>query len=50
VIAQDPRLRSLEKAQLLYLGTHDGMQVLYDRTNKHVVLVPTGSVTLVLSS
>jgi len=37
-------------AQLLYLGAHDGMQVLYDRTKKHVVLVPTGSVALVLSS
>jgi hypothetical protein len=48
VTAQDPRLRSLEKAQLLYLGTHDGMQVLYDRTKKHAVLVPTGSVTLIL--
>jgi len=50
VTAQDPRLRSLEKAQLLYLGTHDGMQVLYDRTKKHAVLVPTGSVTLILPS
>jgi hypothetical protein len=50
VIAQDPRLRSLEKAQVLYLGTHDGMQVLYDRTKKHAVLVPGGSVTLILPS
>jgi len=48
VIVQDPRLRWLEKAQLLYLGAHDGMQVLYDRTKKRAVLVPTGSVTLML--
>jgi hypothetical protein len=48
VIAHDPRLRSLEKARVLYLGTHDGTDVLYDRTAKHTVLVPAGSLTLVL--
>jgi hypothetical protein len=48
VIAQDPRLRSLETTQVLYLGSHDGMQVLYDRTKKRALLVPAGSVTLIL--
>jgi hypothetical protein len=48
VIAHDPRLRSLEKARVLYLGTHDGTDVLYDSTAKHTLLVPAGSVTLVL--
>jgi hypothetical protein len=48
VIAHDRRLRSLEKARVLYLGTHDGTDVLYDRTGKHTVLVPAGRLTLVL--
>jgi hypothetical protein len=48
VIAHDPRLRSLEKAQVLYLGAHEGTDVLYDRSAKHTVLVPAGSVTLLL--
>jgi hypothetical protein len=48
LIAHQPRLRSLEKAKLLYLGSHDGTEVLYDRTAKHAILVPAGSVTLML--
>jgi hypothetical protein len=38
----------LEKAEVLYLGTHGGTDLLYDRTAKRTVMVPAGSVTLVL--
>ena len=48
VIAHDPKLQSLEKAEVLYLGTHDGADLLYDRTAKRTVMIPAGSVTLVL--
>ena len=48
VVAHDPKLLSLEKAKVLYLGAHGGTDVLYDRTAKHTVLVPAGNVTLIL--
>lgn len=48
LIAHQQRLRPLEKAKMLYLGTHDGTEVLYDRSAKRAVLVPAGSVTLIL--
>jgi len=48
VLAHDPKLRSLEKADVLYLGAHNGVDVLYDRTAKHTVIVPAGAVSMIL--
>jgi hypothetical protein len=50
VIAHDPRLRSLEKAEVLYLGSNQGADVLYDRTAKRTMIVPAGNVTLIIPS
>jgi hypothetical protein len=41
-----PQFRPLQKAQVLYLGTNGAVYVLYNRTAREAVLVPTGSVAL----
>jgi ABC-type multidrug transport system fused ATPase/permease subunit len=46
VVAIAPQFRPLESTRLLYLGASDGTYVLYDRTARQAVLVPSGSVAL----
>jgi hypothetical protein len=46
VEAIEPHFHSLQRAQLLYLGTNSGGHVLYDRTARQAVVIPSGSVAL----
>jgi hypothetical protein len=46
VEAIEPQFRPLQKAQLIYLGTNAGAYVLYNRTVRQAVLIPSGSVAL----
>lgn len=42
VDAIEPQFRRLQRAQLIYLGTNAGAYVLYNRTARHAVLIPSG--------
>jgi hypothetical protein len=46
VEAIEPQFRPLQTAELLYLGTNSGTHVLYNRTARQAVLIPSGSVAL----
>jgi hypothetical protein len=46
IIAIAPRFKDLEQAEALYLGTNDGVHILYDAAARQAVLVPSGSVAL----
>lgn len=41
-----PQFRLLQDAQLLYLGTNAGADVLYNRTAQQALLIPSGAVAL----
>jgi hypothetical protein len=41
-----PQFRPLQDAQLLYLGTNAGAHVLYNRTARQALLIPSGAVAL----
>jgi hypothetical protein len=46
VEAIEPQFRPLQTAELLYLGTNSGTHVLYNRTARQAMLIPSGSVAL----
>ncbi len=41
-----PQFRPLQDAQLLYLGTNAGAHILYNRTARQALLIPSGAVAL----
>jgi hypothetical protein len=46
VDAIEPQFHPLQRAELLYLGTNSGSHVLYNRTARQAVIIPSGSVAL----
>jgi hypothetical protein len=46
VEAIEPQFHPLQRAELLYLGTNSGSHVLYNRTARQAVIIPSGSVAL----
>jgi hypothetical protein len=50
VDAIEPQFRPLQRAELLYLGTNSGSHVLYNRTARQAVIIPSGSIALRFAS